>query len=324
MIRKRRCFYGRDLYPQENKCFATVWNILYYSVCLLRVVEPEAASELDNTFLLLGIVFGSFAIPSMMLNYGAYIHIEGNTIKAKYHWFGRLDCNIDEVEFVLPQVNTLTILLKNGKRHTIMVVENSWALSAVIRRKSFEIEKETPDSLRQKLSQEQAARKKEIWWVSGVGVLLFVNTLVAALLTGFRDMNEFSRLDWILFSVMGAIELLTLIGLFYIAQRCGKHLLPIEQLKYRLRGAVIAAHPLPTNNTTAVYTDENRTGRIVVCGYPNDDSAYCYVQTIVGDFELETAYESAVYENAEELWIEEFSKEEFSALFDITPFMITQ
>lgn len=278
----------------------------------LKMVDSEATSDL-LLFLIMGIIFGLIAIPSMLLNRGAYIRIEENTIKAKYHWFGRLDCSIDDVEFVLPEINTLTILLKSGKRHVIMGVENSRALGDTIRRQNFEIEKEAPESLRQKLPQAQATRKKELGWVLGVGALLFVNIFIAVLLTGGRDLYEFSQQDWILFFVMGVIELLTFIGLFYVAQRCGKHLLPIEQLKYRLRGAIIATHPLPTNNTTAVYTDENYTGRIVVCGFPNDDSVYYCVQEIVGNFELETVYTSEIYESTEEL-----PKEEFSALIDIT------
>ena len=278
----------------------------------LNMVDSEATSEL-LTFLIMGIICGLIAIPSMLLNRGAYIHIEGNTIKAKYHWFGKLDCSIDDIEFVSPQINTLTILLKSGKRHVIMGVENSWALGSAIRRQVFEIEKEAPDSLRQKLSLAQATRKKELWWVFGGIALLFVNIFIAVLLTGGRDLHEFSQLDWILFSVMGAIELLTLIGLFYAAQRCGKHLLPIEQLKHRLRGAIIATHPLPTNNITAVYTDENHTGRIVVCGFPNDDSVYYCVEEIYGNFELETVHTSGIYESTEEL-----PEEGFSVLIDVT------
>ena len=283
--------------------------ILY---AFLNMVDSEATSEL-LTLLGMGILCGLIAVPSMLLNRGAYIHIGENTIKAKYHWFGKLDCSIDDVEFVLPQINTLTILLKSGKRHVIMGVANSWALSSAIRRQSFEIEKEAPDALRQKLSLAQATRKKELWWVFGGSALLFVNIFIAVLLTGGRDLHEFSQLDWILFSVMGVIELLTLIGLFYVAQRCGKHLLPIEQLRYRLRGAVIVTHPLPTNNIVAVYTDENHMGRIVVCGFPNDDGVYYCVEEIYGNFELETVRTSEIYESAEEL-----PKEEFSGRIDIT------
>lgn len=278
----------------------------------LNIVDSEATSEL-LTFLIVGILCGLVAIHSMLLNHGAYIRIEENTIQAKYHWFGRLDCTIDEVAFVLPQINTLTILLKNGKRHAIMGVENSWQLSSVIRRQGFALETESPDVLRQKLDHIQAVRKKELWWVLGGIVLMFANIFIAALLTGGKDLPEFGKMDWVLFAGMGFIELLTLIGLFYVAGRCGEHLLPIEQLKYRLRGAVIASHPLPSHNTTGIYTDENHTGRIVVCGFPNDESVYYCVQEFTGNFELETVHTSEIYENKDEL-----PEDGFSKLIDIT------
>lgn len=278
----------------------------------LNMVDSEATGEL-LTFLIMGILCGLVAIPSMLLNHGAYIQVKENTIKAKYHWFGRLNCGIGDVEFVLPQINTLTILLKNGKRHVIMGVENSWALGSAIRRQKFEMETDTPGSIQQQLIQAQATRKKELWWVLGGVALMFVNVFVAMLLTGGRDLYEFSKLDWTLFAVMGFVELATVIGVFYAADQCGKHLLPIERLKYRLRGAIIATHPLPSNNTTAVYTDENHTGRIVVCGFPNDKSVYYCVQEIVGNFELETVHTSEIYNSTDEL-----PEEVFSALIDIT------
>lgn len=290
--------------------FGIFFIILY---AYLNIVDPEATSEL-LTFLIMGIIWGLIAIPFLFLNHGAYIHVEEDNINAKYHWFGRLNCRIDDIEFVLPRINTLTILLKSGKRHVIMGVENSWALSAAIRRHIFKIEKETPDSLQQKLSQAHATRKKELWWVFGCIAMMLVNIFIAVLLTGGRDLHEFSQLDWIFFSVMGLIELLTFIGLYYAAQRCGKHLLPIEQLRYRLRGAIIATHPLPTNHTTAVYTDENHTGRIVVCGFPNDESVYFEVQTFDEPYELKALHTSEIYDSADEL-----PKEKFLDLIDITP-----
>lgn len=297
-----------------------IWNVLLL-LCgvsfvalyvFLNIVDSEATSEL-LVFLIMGILCGLVGVASMLLNHGAFVHVTENTIKAKFHWFGKLDCSIDDVEFVLPQINTLTILLKNGKRHVIIGVENSWVLSSAIRRQSFEIEAEAPDSIRNQLAEAQATRKKELWWVFGGVALMFVNVFIAVLLTGGRDLHEFSKLDWTIFVAMGFVELTTVIGLFYAAQRCGKHLLPIEQLKYRLCGAIIATYPLPTNNTTAVYTDENHTGRIVVCGFPNDESVYYCVQEIVGNFELETVHTSEIYDSIDELPVDAFS-----ALIDIT------
>ena len=278
----------------------------------LSITDPEATDGL-LTFLIMGILLCLVATPSMLLNHGAYIHVGENTIKAKYHWFGKLDHSIEDIEFVLPQINTLTILLKNGKRHTIMGIENPWTLSSAIRKQRFEMEAGSPDHLRQQLAQAQATRKKELLWLLGGIVLMFANIFIAVLLTGGRDLHEFSKLDWTLFAVMCLVELATVIGLFYAAQRCGKQLLPIEQLKYRLRGAIIATHPLPTNDTIAVYTDENRTRRIIVCGFPNDESVYYSVQEIIGNDSLETVHTSKIYDSMDDL-----PEADFSTLIDIT------
>lgn len=281
----------------------------------LNIVDSEATNKL-LAFLVFGVLLCLAAISSMLLNHRTYIHIEENFIHAKYHWFGRLDCNMDEVAFVLPQTNTLTILLKNGKRHVITGVANSWSLCSAIRRQSFSLEAESPIVLRHKLAHVQAVRKKELWRVLGGIALMFAYVFIAMLLTGGRDLHEFGKLDWTLFAVMCFIELLTLIGLFYAAGQCGKHLLSIEQLKYRLRGSMIASQPLPSNNTKRIYTDENYTGRIIVCGFPNDESVYYCVQEFTENFKLATVDTSEIYTN-----IGELPEESFAALIEITPLL---
>lgn len=297
------------------------WNVLLLCGLLfvalyvfLNIVDSEATNEL-LIFLIAGFVCGLPAVFFMLLNRGAYIRVEENNIQAKYHWFGRLDCSIEEVEFVLPQVNTLTILLKNGKRHVIMGIENAWDLSSYIRLKNFVMEEENPEELRKRLNRVQAAHKKTLWWVVGGCGLLFLNIFIAVLLTGGKDLEFFDKGNWICLGVMGCIELLTCIGLFYVAVQCGKYLLPIEQLKYRLRGAMIASSRLPTNTAIGVYTDENYTGRIIMCGFPNDEGVYYCVQKFAESFALETVYTSEIYGSKEEL-----STEVFWALIDITSF----
>ena len=108
----------------------------------LNIVDSEATSEL-LTFLIFGILLCLVAIPSWLLNHGAFIQINNDSIRAKYHLFGRIDCNMNDVDFALAQINTLTIQLKNGKRHTIMGLENPLELCSVIRRNmNFETTKQ--------------------------------------------------------------------------------------------------------------------------------------------------------------------------------------
>ena len=274
------------------------------------LVDPEAISGL-LTLLIFGILIELVTIPAMLLNHGAYIQVGENTIKAKYHWFGKLNCRIEDVEFVLPQINALTILLKNGKRHAIMGVENSYQLAQAIRRQNFMLETEPADSVRRKFTQAQAARKKALMQTLVPLVLMFAIIFITVALTGSRDLGDFSQTDWIIFGVMGIAELVILVILFLAAERCGKLLLPIEQQKYRVRGALIATTPLPGNTPIAVYTDENYSGRIVVCGYPNSESVYYCVQPFTGSFTLETEETSEIYDSVDDL-------PDFSDMIDIT------
>ena len=205
-----------------------IWLFLLFSCGLcfiglyifLNIVDPEATSEL-LTFLIVGILIILVVIPSWLLNFGAFVHIDEDSIRAKYHWFGKLNCKTDEIAFAMAQVNTLTILLKSGKRHVIMGVENVWPLASAIRQQIFTVETETPNALMRKLEEVQAARKKKLYWVIGCVAFMFANIFIAVLLTDGKEMYAFSNTDWILFSIMGVVEILTVILTFYLAGQCG-------------------------------------------------------------------------------------------------------
>lgn len=278
----------------------------------LKAVDPQAGSELA-VLCLLGTCFCLWAVLSMLYNRNGYVRLENGRIQARYHWLGRLDCNLTDIEFVLPQINTLTILLKNGKRHVITGIEDPWLLSSILRRQRFEVEQETPETLRWELARTKAQRKKELYWVIFGTVMLFVNILLTVLLTGGREFSAFCGSDWYLFAGMGATELLTFGALLFAANRCGKRRLSLEWLAYRLRGAVIGTYPLPRNLVRRVYTDENHSGRVVVCGFPNAESVYYCVQEFGADEKLETVYSSQIYASQKEL-----PEDEFSRLMDIT------
>ena len=143
--------------------------------------------------------------------------------------------------------------------------------------------------------------------------MLFVNILLMVLLTGGRELHEFNRLDWYRFLGMGFWELFLLVALLGVANQCGKQLLTQEMLRYRLRGALIAFTPLPANHVRRVYTDENNSGRVAVCGFPNSKSVYYCVQEFSADEKLETVYSSQIYASRKEL-----PEDEFSGLMDIS------
>lgn len=291
-------------------CF-TCGLFLVILFAFLKYADSQAGN--DTYFgILFGVGISVCGLISLQFNRKAFVKIENHHISAEYHWFGKLDCSLDDIAFSSAQINTLSILLKSGKRYVIMGIQNPWPLSSAIRREIFSIEKETPDVLYQQLNALKTVRKRELYWVIGGGTFLFVNILITVLLTGGRELQNFEKLDWTFFTGMGLIELLTLISTFYMAQRCGKKLLPMEQIQYRLKGALIASCPLPAGNVKWVYTDENCTGRIIVFGFPNDESVYYCVQEFAGNGGLETVFTSKVYESQEDL-----PSEDFSTLIDI-------
>lgn len=277
----------------------------------LNIVDPKATSEL-LTFLIMGILIILVVIPSWLLNFGAFVHIDENSIKAKYHWFGKIDCNLSDVTFAVARVNTLIIQLKDGKTHTIMGIENSWPLASLIRRNMLFKSTEQPETLIGKLNDLKSAKKKGLIYVCSGLALMFINIFVTVFLTGEREMHEFSKIDWTIFAIMGVVEIATIIATFYFAQKTGGNNIPIEKLRYEIQRRIIETQPLLPGFVIAVYTDENYTGRITLFGYPHDSAVYYSVQEFASDYTLFRAYTSDVYGSQEEL------PADFETLIDIT------
>ncbi len=238
---------------------------------------------------------------ALFINYKAHFIINGNRILAKYQWFRKLDCSIDEIAFVEDKYNILTILLKNGKRYVITGIKDPWAFSDAIRRKIFSADTKSPSALMQELESARAARKNELCKIGGNIILMFVYIFVAVIMTDGKEMYDFSTQDKIIFGVMCALEVLTFIAMFYSLYRHGRLLLNVEQIEYRLRKAIITTHPLPTGNVKNVYATTDCFERVVICVLPNSDSVYYCVQTFTENYVLETVETSGILESEDEL-----------------------
>ena len=276
-----------------------------------NITDPTATGE-TLTFLIMGILIILVVIPSWLLNYGAFIDIDEDSIKAKYHWFGKIDCKLSDITFAVARVNTLIIQLKDGKTHTIMGIENSWPLASLIRRNMSFKSTEQPETMIEKLNSLKSAKKKGLIYVCLGVALMFINIFVAVFLTGEREMHQFSNIDWTIFIIMCAIEIVTVLATFYFAQKTGKNNIPIEKLQYTIQRRIIETQPLLPGFVIAVYTDENYMGRTTLFGYPNDSAVYYSVQEFASDYTLFRAYTSDVYDGQEEL------PANFEVLIDIT------
>ena len=258
-----------------------------------------------------GILCCFVGLTLFFFNHGACLRVEENYVRAKYHWFGRLRCSFDEIDFVYPQLNTLTVLLKNGKQHVIGGIMNSWEISDHLRRCIYAPETELADALRKKLDKTQEARKRLMKQFIIGCILMFANIFLGVVLTGGREMHQFYRRDWILFSIVAVAEAVTVIWIFVMAARCGKTMLPIAHLQFRLRSAVIAA--APRDNVLRVYTDAGARWLLTVRGFPQDEGVYCVEESIGMDFRLEHYHTTEIYPS-----LEDIPEEVFERLIDIT------
>lgn len=291
--------------------------------CRIRLVfwlaVGTAAFVSDKSLLLICSILAVTAeLLLMTFNRRACLCIDNDRIRAGYHWLGKLNCGLDEVAFAWPQVMMMTILLKNGKRYSIAWIENSFELCSEISRRIFFRETESPEVLRNELAQIRQKRRREIYWVIAGFVILFTDIGLTVLLTGGKEMFEFSERDWVFFYTMALMMVGILIAVTVVARRCGHRLLELDHIRHRLYGAVVSAQPLPANRVRAVYTDEHYDGRLVVCGLPNEDSVYYCVQDFDENFRLVTVETSRFFNDLEEL------KRELPAeLLDITPWFLS-
>lgn len=255
----------------------------------LKIIDPQKANELFVLFIA-GIVICLIVVPSLMINHGAFIHIDGDSIKAKYHWFGKIDCKVSDVEFAEAKINTLIIQLKGGKTHTITGVKNSFELCCLIRRNmSFEVT-DKPEVLVKKLDSLNVARKKEIAYVISGCVLMFIIIFVTVFLTEGREFHEFCKTDWTLFSVISILEIANVIAIFFFARKAGKKNIPMHKLDYSIRRTIIETEPLTDGYVIAVYADLNFDGRVTVYGYPHRDDIYYTIQEFAEGYLLFRSY----------------------------------
>lgn len=279
----------------------------------LRINDPEQYTSF-RALLYVGVVICVVLVPLRLWNHGAFIHVDDDGIKARYNWFGRIDCKMSDVEFAMARPNTLVIRLKNGKCHTIMGRGNPAEIAVAIRRRMPFESQETSDTLIEKLRGLKLMKRKNLVYVCWCSLLIFFVIFVAVFLTGGKDFQEFSRTDRIVFAIMCVIELLVLALTFVFAKKAGSYSIPIEETKYCICRTVVETAPVLLGNILKVYTDDYYFGRITIFGFPNEDEVYCSLETLDEDFNLIERQTTAVYEDQ----VDVLSDYEESGMIDLT------
>ncbi len=308
---------------------ALAW--LLTGLVLLLCCSLSQSSASMHTFIVSEVLLCGIFLPGLLLNIGAFFHVDEDSVHARYHWFGKLDCPLDEIRFVYAQTNTLTLLMKNGKRYHIGGIANAWVLCMEMLRKIFTPETVSADVLKQELQSIRMCRKKELFrCICGI-VQMFLNILVTALLTGGRELHEFSTWDWCLFGAMTVVGIGTLIYAFYYAEAYGKKQLTEIHLQYRLQNRTLVLQEFASSGTLKkVYATPDCHKRLVVCDFPEHSYFYISIQKFTApDGSLITTHgheynydKDEGHDTERSVDYDAFMAERFGDLVDLTPLFV--
>lgn len=251
--------------------------------------------------IIFGVVLCLFSLPLILFNHKAYFFIDEGYVYAHYGWGQKLECKISNIKFAKASMNMLTVLLKNGKRHVIGGLMNSYSIcEAILIGLDYEEEKSV-EELKQALGDLKAKRKNGIYATFFTLFLMFSDIVFAVIFTGGRDFSDFSITDWIIWISMMVLCVVLLVIAFWIADRAGKLIMTIDYTTYRLRRQVICTQPILAGNAVSVVTNPKCEFRITFFIFPNDNSIYFSGEAFNKNFELCETYKSPIYESFEDM-----------------------
>ena len=282
-----------------------IWSILCLLCGLFVTVILTICVFKGDYDAIIGVVFVAIytigSAISLFFNHKAYLCVEDGYIKGKYHLFGKINAPVSDIDFVLTDLNALTIQLKNGKIHRILRVEDPWNFCAKLRRQISYEENKSIDELIADLEKHESDKKKSIIYLCVACGLMLLNIVITALLTGARDFANFSNIDWIVFSCFCVTEVIIYIIICYIASKAGKQAFFVNKAKYSIRRKAIEMSPLLPGNPIKVATDDDYYQRYTFFGYPNEDSVYITIEDFDANYSMFKTQESEIFEDMEHI-----------------------
>ncbi len=241
---------------------ALAWS----GLCIFIIIQNNLTGAGDIIgCALITLISLAFAIIPLLYNRKAYLHIYGKKISGRFGFFKRVECELNDVTFVMPQLETVHIVIKNKNYH-ILGIKNAYDVSAFIRERIPFSPKVVTEELISDIEKRHKSRKKTVFLVFLMLGLSFVWIFATIFLTGARDIPEFSKTDWIIFSVMWVLEIPTIVAMFVFALSTRKINLPLEKEEYELRRSIFETSPLliVPMHVSSVFIDVNAFKRITL------------------------------------------------------------
>ena len=293
---------------------AVIWS----GVCVFIMINNNLTG-IGNIVacLLVTIIICSFGTVPFLYNYKAYLQIDDNKISGRFGFFKRLECDINDVDYVLVQFDTMHILLKDRKYY-IMGIKNAYEVGGyIVSRIPFVFDGNKQDIVANLKKRKQSIKRNSILTFCAVG-LSFVWVLATVFLTGCKEqLSKFNHTDWIIFSIMCVLEVLTVIAMFTFAIKARRgNPVALEKQIYGIHRTTIETTPLlkSPGELKAVLTDAYYSHRITLycnCIENNNESFYYNIEIFDEGFNLKFLYQSEFFESGEIL-------EMFKGCLDIT------
>lgn len=183
-----------------------------------------AAAIFCFTFVLGGLVFGSFAVFAFNYNRGAYLTVEDGKIDARFGWDEKIHADASSVlKAELGRDGKSAELIFADRACRITGLENARDVCIFISSKTAGKRPSVPiDDVRTTLTKAQKKSTVFLVLTALFIALSFVHIGWCVALTEGKDLSDFSTGDSLLFTAFAAAELLTMTLALFFADRCGK------------------------------------------------------------------------------------------------------
>ncbi len=216
---------------------------------------------------LFGLLLGGAGIVLLRYNRGAHIEVNESGIQGCIGLGQDISVKRSEIVDVYAHTHHLTVETKTGLT-VISDLQNALALAQYLLTVTPTLRlwrTDEAEAMRQAKHHRRKYRRALLGTVFGV-LLMFIHIFWCVLLTGGRDISDFSAVEDSIFTVFLTAELLTTLGTFLLARTAGKILIRYQRSQLRvlsIRAYADRQKHLPDGTTDVLYF-RHATLRIVI------------------------------------------------------------
>jgi len=265
--------------------------------------------ELDTKFgfgimCVIGLIYFLLCNGVLFMKRKARITVDEKGIIAFCHYGCALDCSFSDIQAVSQFQKKMCITLKNGKRYILWHLENADVLAHFIHEKMGNGDEKSENAYELISEARRLQGRANVLGIAAILSFLFLFGVIigTAALTGWRDMNDFTRGDWQKFAVM--CGMLIAVGIVFILFLRGYTLrVPnIEAVKQKIFKKLLTELPPNVKGAVALYVNDEYAPQVRAAVYRiSDVKSQILLETLNRNFEIEVIGEPIEYESLEEL-----------------------